>query len=139
MFIFAFFVNAWASCKQISNQYRCFKDVKNIFLHFFHSIFCEQPVLFAFLMSSIKDYQIEFIDPKIQQLKFDKIIFYDRLKTRKNMLIIQVHKVKDKFLLFPLIFKLIRLSMFLFLHLKGFELSFSNPFLIHDKSSSNQK
>lgn len=124
---------------QTSNQYHHFKVVQNIFIHFFHLIFCEQPMLFAFLKSSVKDYQTEFLDLRIQQWEFDKIIFYDCLKTRKNTKKVQVHMEKGRFPWLTSIFKLIRLLMSIVLNLKDFELSFLNPFLINDMNSLSQK
>lgn len=122
-----------------NNQYHHFKAVQNTFPRFFHSRFYERSRLFAFIQSLTMDYLTEFIDLKIPQLEFDKTLFYDHPKTRKNKQTIMVHKGKDKFPFLTLTFKLLQLIKFIFLNLRDFELYSSNPFWIIDKSSSNQK
>lgn len=108
-FIYASFVNALASYNRINNLYRCFKVVKSTSRCFFHLIFCERSVPFAFLTNSTKDYQTVFLDLKIPQWEFGKTLSYDYQKTGRNTLIALVHKETNKFPLLTLIFKFVQL------------------------------
>lgn len=138
-FIYASFANVSASYSQTNNQYRYFKAAQNISQCFFHSRFCEHLVPFAFLTNSTKDYRIVFLDLKIQRWGFGKTLSFDYQKIERSMLITMARMEKDRFPFLTLIFKLVQLKLFIFLHLRGFEWDSSDPSLINDMSSSSLK